>query len=147
MQGLELSRRFYHEAVRPILDRRFEHLQHAAALLGPGSEVLGLDDGTSRDHQWGPRLQLFVEEADVGAAIGRTLADELPTEFAGFPTNFGPTEEPGVLRMAAVASGPVAHGVEVVVLHEYLRERLGVDPLEGFAATDWLATPAQRLSS
>jgi hypothetical protein len=145
VQGLELSRRFYDEAVRPILDLRFEGLQHAAALIGPGSEVLGFDDETSRDHQWGPRLQLFVPDMDVGAAIVRTLADELPTDFAGFPTSFGPTEEPGTLRMVAVASGPVAHRVAARVLRGYLRERLGVDPLEGWSAADWLATPAQRL--
>lgn len=145
MQGLELSRRLFDEAVRPILDRRFQGLQYAAALIGPGSEVLGFDDETSRDHQWGPRLQLFVMDGEVCAAVVRALADELPTDVAGFPTNFGPTEEPGTVRMAAVTSGPVAHRVETRVLHDYLLERLGVDPLEGFTVSDWLATPAQRL--
>jgi hypothetical protein len=41
--GLELSRLFYWEIVRPLLDQRYSQLSHAAALLGPGSEVLGLD--------------------------------------------------------------------------------------------------------
>jgi hypothetical protein len=144
VQGLELSRRFYFEAVRPILDRRFPQLPHAAALIGWGSEVLGFDDETSRDHQWGPRLQLFVEP---DPAIARSLAAELPTEFAGFPTNFGPTGtgEPGMVKMAAVEAGPIAHRVETVVLCDYLRAFIGVDPLEGFTTADWLATPTQRL--
>ena len=48
--GLELSRLFYQEAVRPILDAVFPGLPHSAALLGRGSEVLGFDDAMSTDH-------------------------------------------------------------------------------------------------
>jgi hypothetical protein len=140
-----LSRRFYEEAVRPILDRRFPHFEYAAALVGYGSEVLGYDDETSRDHEWGPRVYLFTRERSNTASIRESLADELPVSFAGFPTHFGPTEEPGTLRLEAVETGPVAHRVEVHVLSEYLRERMGVDPLEGLSSAEWLATPTQRL--
>lgn len=48
--GIELSRRFYTEAVRPVLDRHWPGLPHAAALVGSGSEALGYDDATSTDH-------------------------------------------------------------------------------------------------
>ena len=41
--GLRLAGEFYAEAVRPLLDREFPGLRYAAALLGPGSEVLGFD--------------------------------------------------------------------------------------------------------
>ncbi len=145
MQGLELSRRFYFEAVRPILDRAFPGLEHAAALIGAGSEVLGYDDETSRDHHWGPRLQLFVRDPPPTADVERVLAEELPTEFEGFPTNFGPPDEIGSRLLVPIESGPVAHRVELLVLRDYLRELLGVDPLDGFVAADWLVTPAQRL--
>ncbi len=145
MQGLELSRRFYFEAVRPILDRRFPALEHAAALIGPGSEVLGYDDEVSTDHHWGPRTQLFVRDRAVGEAIDLALGEELPTTFGGFSTNFAPPDEFGVRLLAAVEAGPVAHRAEVLELGTFLRERLGVDPLQGFTVTDWLATPAQRL--
>ena len=50
--GLELSRRFYWEVVRPLLDAEFTGLPHAAALIGSGSEVLGYDDAQSTDHHW-----------------------------------------------------------------------------------------------
>ena len=66
MQGLELSRRFYFEAVRPILERDFPEVEYAAALIGHGSEILGFDDERSRDHEWGPRVQLFTR--DLGSA-------------------------------------------------------------------------------
>ena len=62
--GLELCRRFYWEAVRPILDAHWPDLPHGAALLGGGSEVLGFDDATSTDHHWGPRVMLFLSAED-----------------------------------------------------------------------------------
>ena len=63
--GLELSRRFYAEAVRPVLRRHLPGTAHSAGLLGGGSEVLGLDTARSADHEWGPRLAVFL-------AVGRT---------------------------------------------------------------------------
>lgn len=51
--GIELSRRFYAEAVRPILDAHYPGLPHAAAHVG--SDVLGYDTEMSTDHFWGRR--------------------------------------------------------------------------------------------
>ena len=56
--GVELARRFYWEAVRPVLDAEFPGLKHSAALIGTGSEVLGFDTPMSADHHWGPRHDL-----------------------------------------------------------------------------------------
>jgi hypothetical protein len=145
VQGLELSRRFYAAAVRPILEQHFAGVDHAAALVGWSSEVLGFDDEMSRDHQWGPRLQLYVRKAEGADEIEQFLARELPTTFLGFPTNFGPTDEPGMVRMAAAEVGPIAHRVEVLVLRSELQKWLGLDPLAGFTVADWLVTPSQRL--
>jgi hypothetical protein len=145
VRGLELSRRFYAEAVRPILDRRFPRLEHAAALVGPGSEVLGYDDETSQDHHWGPRVQIFLADPSATAAAEAALAHELPTTFAGWPTNFGPGDEIGVRLLVPVEAGPVAHRAECLDLRAFLRERLGVDPLQAFGVADWLVTPSQRL--
>jgi Domain of unknown function (DUF4037) len=122
-RGLELARRFYDEAVRPILERSFPRLEHAAGLIGPGSEILGYDDDLSTDHDWGPRAQLFVRDAGFAPEVESALARELPAEFGGFR----------------------AHRVEVFATADYLRERIGVDPLEGFGVADWLMTPSQRL--
>ncbi len=40
--GLELSRLFYWEIVRPRLDQLYPRLPYAAALHSPGREMLGL---------------------------------------------------------------------------------------------------------
>ena len=41
--GVRLAGEFYAEAVRPVLEAEFPRLAYAAALIGPGSEVLGFD--------------------------------------------------------------------------------------------------------
>ena len=145
MQGLELSRRFYFEAVRPILERDFPEIEYAAALIGHGSEILGFDDERSRDHEWGPRVQLFTRDLGSAEEVAEAMTAQLPHSIAGFPTNFGPTEEEGIVAIAEVEGESVNHRVETLVLSDYLRAEIGVDPLAGFEASDWLATPTQRL--
>lgn len=147
MRGLELSRRFYFEAVLPILQQRFPRLQHAAALLGAGSEVLGFDDDISTDHHWGPRVQLFVADLAPAGELHQALADELPVEFAGYPTNFGPPEPSGSRLLVPVESNPVAHRVEIETVASFMEEQLGFDPLAGVDVADWLVIPSQRFLS
>jgi Domain of unknown function (DUF4037) len=147
VQGLELSRRFYFEAVLPILERRFPALEHAAALLGSGSEVLGFDDEISTDHHWGPRVQLFVRDLAPASEIDVVLANELPVRFGEFPTNFAPPDDEGTRLLAPVERGPVAHRVDVETVSGFMLEQLGFDPLSGVEAADWLVTPSQRLLS
>jgi hypothetical protein len=147
MQGLALARGLYFEAVRPILERRFPRLEHAAALLGSGSEVLGFDDETSTDHHWGPRLQLFLRDPAPAKEVHDALADDLPVEFGGYPTNFGPEEVDGSRHLVAIEQGPVAHRVDVETVGGFMLEQLGFDPLRGIETADWLVTPSQRLLS
>jgi hypothetical protein len=139
--GLQLGRLFYDEAVRPLLAARFPRLPHTAALIGPGSEVLGFDTPRSVDHDWGPRLQVFLADdaADAGVSTQLTelLAAELPGEFRGFPVVFARTADP---------SRGLAHQVVVAGLRGWLTGALGFDPLAPMGLTDWLATPTQLLA-
>jgi hypothetical protein len=66
MNGIELARRFYERDVAPAL----AGVPHAAALLGAGSEVLGFDDAVSTDHDFGPRVQIFLADPGSFAAEG-----------------------------------------------------------------------------
>ena len=105
--GLELSRLFYVEAVKPILDAQFPDLRYDAALIGYGSEVLGFDTPMSRDHSWGPRLRLFLSADDLahdGAAVDQALRRGLPHSFRGYPTSFvpDPRREPAARSKPAV---------------------------------------------
>ena len=118
--GLELARDFYATVVRPLLDAEFPGLAYAAALIGQGSDVAGYDTKRSTDHDWGPRLQVFLtggaspdeegangEGARLAAGITDTLAGRLPGEFRGYPVRFPVTREP---------DGIARHRVEVIVL-------------------------------
>lgn len=146
--GIELSRRLYQEAVRPLLDRHFPGLAHSAALLGPGSDVLGFDTDRSTDHDWGPRLHLFLTTADVtaaGAKISALLAEHLPATIAGYATNLVPANERGTRHMQP-ADGPIQHAVTIAEPADWLRGQLGFDPLAEITTLDWLATAPQALA-
>jgi hypothetical protein len=145
--GLELCRAFYVEAVRPLLDATFPGLPHAAARVGPGSDVLGLDTPRSVDHDWGPRLELFCSPADVdrhGAALSAMLSQRLPRRFRGWSTHFVPPV--GRVRVMAPTDGPVAHRVRITDVSAWSVELLGFDATGAVGVADWLATPAQRLA-
>jgi Domain of unknown function (DUF4037) len=138
--GLQLAGEFYAEAVRPLLDQEFPGLHHAAALLGPGSEVLGFDTERSTDHDWGPRVQVFLGAQDaerLAGPVDAMLAERLPAAFRGYPVTFGVTRDP---------AGSARHRVEVAGLGPWLTGRLGFDPRAGVRLADWLATPWQRFA-
>jgi hypothetical protein len=137
--GVELCRRFYAEAVRPLLG----DLPHAAARIGGGSDVLGFDTERSTDHDWGPRLELFVRDCD-GDALSEMLSRRLPTRFLGWSTHF--TGKGERVRWRADTKGPVDHYITITDAGTWLTERLGFDPRDGVSLLDWLCTPWQRLA-
>jgi hypothetical protein len=147
--GLELARGFYRECVRPLLDAEFPGLAHSAALLGSGSDVLGFDGERSTDHDWGPRVVIFLEERDhvrYAETLRTALSDRLPLAFRGHPTNFaGAPGEPGTLVMQAVDRGPVNHRVMLTTVRAFARAQLGLDPERELTVADWLLVPEQNL--
>jgi hypothetical protein len=148
--GVELCRRFYWEAVRPVLDAEFPGLRHAAALIGSGSEVLGFDTPVSTDHHWGPRAMLFLGEDDFAVnkdKLFEVFRWRLPHRFLGYPTNFAQPvpEDPGIRLLRATDSGPVDHRVEVFTLRSFVLGYLGFDLSVDLAAADWLSFQQQRL--
>ncbi|TDD94263.1 DUF4037 domain-containing protein [Jiangella asiatica] len=127
--GLDLAGRFYAEVVRHLIP-----VPHAACLLGEGSEVLGFDTPRSRDHEWGPRAQILVGSDDDVRAVAARVEAGLPDEFAGHP-----------VRWYSLATGTVAHHVEVAALTGWVTDALGFDPRAELDTARWLATPQQRL--
>lgn len=146
--AIELCRVFHAEAVRPVLLRRFGELPYAAALIGYGSDVLGYDDARSTDHQWGPRLLLFLSPDDHrrhAPAIGEALAAELPFEVLGYSTHYGPADDEGIARSAPARGRPVNHLVQVLTLSDFFTLQLGFDPTVDVTQRDWLLTSGQKL--
>ncbi|MFG1999085.1 DUF4037 domain-containing protein [Spirillospora sp. NPDC048911] len=129
MRGAELSERFYVDVVKPLLP---PGLRYAAARLGSGSDVLGLDDGMSRDHDWGCRLTLLVDDAGLVAEVKESLERRLPERYGEHPVRFPVTWD-----------RTFTHKVEVATVRDFVVSRLGVDPTGGLSVLDWLVMPGQ----
>ena len=129
--GGELSRLYFEQIVGPLLAQRLPGLPFAAGRLGGGSDVLGVDDALSQDHDWGLRLTLLVvDDAGVGA-VDRALVDGLPDECLGLPTRFAFSGDP-----------VVRHRVEVATVGRFLESRLGV-AVDRLSPGDWLSLTGQ----
>src|SRR6266567_2683729 len=117
--GRQLCEFFYQEAVRPILDAAFPGLPHSAGLIGSGSEVLGFDTEMSTDHDWGPRVMLFLEEearARLHESLHAALSARLPPLFRGYRTAFPLTH----------GSGAAEHRVELRSPRRFFQDYLGL---------------------
>lgn len=146
--GIELSSRFYFEAVRPLLELHFPNLPHAAGLLGSGSEVLGFDDEMSTDHNWEPKVHLFLTKKDLllKDEINAMLRSELPYDFCDYPVNVQEVpDEPGTDVMNRILSGPVNHRVSLTTVSRFIQRQLDFDIAKPLLAFDWLTFPSQKL--
>ncbi|MDY0289066.1 MAG: DUF4037 domain-containing protein [Sphaerochaeta sp.] len=77
MKGLRLSELFFEQSVCPAFAEELPHQEFqrlAFGLVGPGSECYGFDDELSRDHDWGPRVIVWVPSTTSKDAIARYQA-------------------------------------------------------------------------
>ncbi len=144
--GLALSRQLYETAVRPILGRHYPDVPYSAALIGDGSDVLGFDTEQSTDHGWGPRLRLFLSEADyqqLSTTLDVILQEELPPDVSGYPIDmawFGMPEPPAATKGRR-------HRVEIHDSDTFFRRQLGRSVSGELSPVDWLLMPQQSLRS
>jgi hypothetical protein len=131
LTGLELAGAYYRDVVANLLAARWPGLPHAAARLGSGSDVLGLDDRMSQDHDFGLRLTLMVGPEDV-QAVDEYLERTLPESYRGWPTRFATTWDANV-----------RHRAEVATAEDFAASRLGVPVDRPWDAVDWLSVTGQ----
>ncbi len=145
--GLELCERFFVDAVAPLLARELPALAYGAAHLGHGSDVMGFDTPRSRDHDWGPKVTLFLRDDDLpahGAAIDELMGRALPFTVAGYPTHFAAPDVDGG-QLAHATRRPISHGVRITSVAAFTCLYLGVDATRPVDELAWLAIPSQRL--
>lgn len=148
--GIELSQLFFVEAVKPLLEASVPGLRYSAALLGSGSEVLGFDTEMSTDHDWGPRVDIFLREHDLDAnrsVVDGVLRAGLPSTFRGYPTSFTDPDpnDHGTRLPEHRDAGPIRHKIGIVSPEQFVRDYLGFDPSAEIAPADWLTFPEQKL--
>lgn len=86
MKGIELSRAYFETFGKAMLERFPDVLPHVAAgVAGSGSEWLGFDDETSRDHDFGPGFTVFLPGEDV---VSRRQEFLLERAYAALPDAF-----------------------------------------------------------
>lgn len=130
--GIALSRSYFEGVIAPLLKQHVPEVRYAAARVGQGSDVLGLDDAMSRDHDWGLRLQLFVDDADR-AQVRSALEQELPSRFRGHPIRFGFSADP-IERVR----------IDVTSVSDFAEQQLGFDPRgRVLSVLDWLSLTGQ----
>ena len=136
MKGLELSERFYLECGKPMLEEQFPDLLPvlAAGLFGSGSECMGYDDETSRDHDFEPGFMILLPGEDV---IDRQTAFRLERAYAKLPKEFL-----GVRRSTVAPVGGARHGV--IRTAEFFSEKVGAS--DGIlSVSQWLTVPGHAL--
>ena len=137
MNGLELSRRFFEDCGRPMLEAEFPDLLPflAAGLFGSGSECFGYDDEISRDHDFEPGFCLFLPEE---AVVDRRQEFLLERAYAKLPKRFL-----GFDRAVMLPVGGARHGV--LRTEEFFRK--GVGAANGaLSLQQWLTAPEQALA-
>ncbi|MHA2290099.1 MAG: DUF4037 domain-containing protein [Promethearchaeota archaeon] len=147
--GLKLGQIFFEEAVKPLLAENYPKLQYDAALIGPGSEVLGFDDEISSDHHWGPRLQLFISKTDfehLRSEIDSFLRQKLPYNIQGYSTHWSEPDpnDSNNQFLKVKTTGLVNHRVEIHSTSSYLKKVLNIETID-LTDINWLVLPEQRL--
>ncbi len=135
MQGIELSRKYFEEYGRPMLEKEFsEYLpKMAVGLVGHGSECFGFDDEISKDHDFDAGFCIFIQrelEKEIGFRLMRAY-NSLPKEFEG------------ASLQEKSAYGTKGKGVQII--EDFYRTYTG---REGAPQTigDWLYTPSHYLA-
>ena len=137
LKGLEISKAFYYEYGKPMIEERFPELVPylAAGLIGSGSECYGYDDEVSRDHDFEPGFCIFLPGEEV---VDRKAAFALERAYAGLPREFM-----GLRRALVSPVGGARHGV--IRTADFLMDKTGTN--DGVLSLyEWLTLPDYSLS-
>lgn len=144
--GIGLSQRFYTDIVALIMTRYFPDEPYAAARIGLGSEVQGYDTELSTDHDFGPCIQLFLNDSvfpEKARKIMDVLDAALPASFEGFATRYSAvTRPPGRTQPREGMLGSV-HGVELYTLSAWSARFLQRQFSSPLTPLEWLSYPEQ----
>ena len=130
MKGLEISKAYFEEFGRPMLERDFPELMPyiAAGLFGSGSECLGYDDEVSEDHDMDPGFMILLPEEEL---VDRRAEFALERAYSALPKEFM-----GLRRPLAAPVGGARRGV--IRTSEFFTAKLGRE----FTRDSWLRVPS-----
>jgi hypothetical protein len=131
---IDISREFFFEVVKPILEREFpeETALTAFGLFGYGSEALAMDDDLSRDHHWGVRIDGLVPDTipqSRRVQIQQTVRARLPASFQGHS-----------LREGHLSGA----GLTLDGLNAFLERAIGIEHVPE-TYVEWLQVPEEEI--
>lgn len=137
MKGLEISKLFFEEYGKPMLENDFPDLLPylAAGLFGEGSECFGFDDETSKDHDFEAGFCIFLPDEDT---VDRRTAFQLERAYSKLPKEFM-----GLSRSLLSPVGGVRKGI--IRTNEFFENKTG-SPNGNLTVEQWLTLPQQSLA-
>ena len=137
MKGIELSKAFFEEYGKPMLENEFFDVLPllAVGLFGSGSECFGFDDEISTDHDFEPSFCIFLPDEQT---LDRRTAFLLERAYAKLPKEFE-----GFKRNMLSPVGGARHGV--LRTGEFFKEKIGNETGE-LSAREWLSLPEHALA-
>lgn len=147
IKGKKLSGLFYKELIGPLLKQHFPELKYSAGLIGSGSEVIDFDTARSTDHDWGPRILLFVTHQDVSrkSQISSMFSKQLPFRFKGFSTHFEVSKTDKSNLLKKIKTGNINHKIEIYTFESFFKKYLYFKINREITVEDWLVFPEHKL--
>lgn len=132
MKGIEISKAYFEEYGKPMLETDFsEALPYlCVGLVGSGSECFGFDDEVSRDHDFEPGFCIFIPGEDV---LDRRTEFLLERAYAKLPKEFMGLKKGLVSPVGGRRNG-------VIRISDFYTDKLG-HPDGELSIQDWLTLP------
>jgi hypothetical protein len=150
--GLDLAEGFFTDLVQPMLEAHAPDMRYSAAILAGGSDVLGFDTEMSTDHDWGPRVMLFLKQDDFetqSQTIRALAMEHLPLKYRDYPLRIYARDVRDIgTRLQQRPNDPgLEPRIEIYTIHDFFQKQLGVDPDKPLSVADWLTMTHHRLRS
>jgi len=137
MKGLDISRGYFEEYGKPMLENDFKDLLPylAVGFVGSGSEHYGFDDDISRDHDFEPGFCIFIPGEDI---IDSKQEFKLERAYAKLPKNYS-----GVSRQNVSPVGGRRNGI--IRTADFFTKTIGSEN-GSLSVEQWLSIPDYALA-
>ena len=146
IKGIDLSKKYFEEFGRPMLEEKFRDILPflAVGLTGSGSECFGYDDEKSRDHDFEPGFCIFIPDEEILKSENANISIDTKVEFM-LQREYDklPSEYMGFIKPKMKPVGGSRKGV--IHIGEFFAKRCG-NPKGELNQYEWLSVPEYALA-
>ena len=146
IKGIDLSKKYFEEFGRPMLEEKFRDILPflAVGLTGSGSECFGYDDEKSRDHDFEPGFCIFIPDEEILKSENANISIDTKVEFM-LQREYDklPSEYMGFIKPKMKPVGGNRKGV--IRIGEFFAKRCG-NPKGELNQYEWLSVPEYALA-